>query len=87
MPTAFLVPWPGGGTYFELLVLERENIPSGEKKKNHTHTHTTVSPTFSLIFSLLFLGSRLWNINWVPARFLPLPTVTFQKVLFWGKKF
>ena len=83
MPTAFLVPWPGGGTYFELLVLERANIPPGGKKKEHT----IVSPTFHLIFTLLFLGSRLWNINWVPARFLPLPTVIFQEVLFWGKKF
>ena len=41
MPTAFLVPWPGGGTYFELLVLERANIPSGEKKKKRTHNSLT----------------------------------------------
>ena len=82
MPTAFLEPWPGDGTYFELLVLERANITSGGKKE-----HTTVSPMFRLIFTLLFLGSRLWSINWVPARFLPLPTIIFQRVLVFGRDF
>lgn len=42
-------------------------MPLGGKKKEK---HNSLFPSLVLIFTLLFLGSRLLSINWALARFL-----------------
>lgn len=49
------------------LVLERANMPLGEKEKGK---YTTVLLTMLGLIFILLLGSRLLSINWAFARFL-----------------
>lgn len=49
----------------KFLVPKRANMPLGRNGK-----YTIVSPTSGVIFTFLFLRSKLLSLTWVPARFL-----------------
>ena len=83
MPTAFLVPWPWDGTYFELLVLERANIPSGGKKRTHNSLTNTPFNIYSSLSWVKAVGYKLGSCQVLTTS----NSHFFRKFCFWGRNF